>query len=104
VPPRKKIDLPDHVRDAVLGDIRLSEEIAKRADEDFKIRVHYAVEQGVMQGEIAEKLGVSQQMVSKLVRQGREALAERERVRLEQAGSRRDREDPDRPRELAAHA
>lgn len=103
MPPKKRITLPDQVRDAVLGDVALSCDIWNRAEEDFKVRVYYAVEQGVSQGEIAERLGASQPVVSKYARQGREILAARERGRVEQAGAGRDREDLDRSGELLAN-
>lgn len=103
MPPKKRVDLPDHVRAAVLGDVAHSCDVWTRAEEDFKIRTYYAVEQGVTQREIADQLGVTQQVVSKYASQGREFLAERERVRVEQAGAGRDREDPDRSGKLITH-
>jgi transposase-like protein len=91
VPPKRKIDLPDHVRDAVLDDVKLSQDISLSATENFKIRIYLAVQQGVSTYEIAERLGVSQSVVSKWSREG------------EQTRSRRLGGDPDRPAELATN-
>lgn len=104
MPPKKRIELPDHVREAVLGDVYHSCDVWSRAEEDFKIRVYYAVEQGVTQGEIGDRLRLSQAVVSKYARQGKEILAERERRRrLESEGDLRSGEDPFRSGELAAN-
>ncbi|MGW2513626.1 helix-turn-helix domain-containing protein [Streptomyces scopuliridis] len=73
MPPKKKVDLPDHVREAVLDDVALSHQEAIDAEERDKIRIFLATEQGLSTYEIATKLGVSQQVVSKWSRQGEEA-------------------------------
>jgi transposase-like protein len=95
MPPKKRINLPDHVRDAVLDDVALSHEETALAEEREKIRIFLATEQGLTTQEIADRMGVSQTAVSKWRRQGEEAY-----VRREEARSRRTGEDPDRSGEL----
>ncbi|WP_410088765.1 sigma factor-like helix-turn-helix DNA-binding protein [Streptomyces sp. t39] len=68
-----------------------------------KIRIYLATEQGLETYEIAERLGLSRTSVNKYARQGREALASRERSAGEQAGSGGGGADPGGPRELLAH-
>jgi DNA-directed RNA polymerase specialized sigma24 family protein len=96
MPPKKKVDLPDHVREALLGDVHMTYENAldakalqERADERFKIRIYLATEQGMTTREIAEELGIAQTSVSKYANQGREAYERREQARSQPAG-----EDP----------
>lgn len=91
MPPKKRITLSDEVREAVLEDVALSHEQAIDADKREKIRIFLATEQGLTTYEIAERLGVSQSVVSKWSRQG------------EQARDRRRGEDPDRPEELVSN-
>ncbi|MBA2951409.1 transposase [Streptomyces himalayensis] len=98
MPPRKKIDLPDHVRDAVLADVKMDYEQAINADERSKIRIYLATEQGLSTYELAEELSVSQSVISNWKRQGEEAYKRREQARDQQLG-----EDPLRPGELFAH-
>jgi transposase-like protein len=98
VPPKKKVTLPDHVREAALADVELSHQQAMEADERDKLRIFLAVEQGLSTYEIADRLGVSQQVVSKWRRQGEEVYKQREQARSERLGI-----DPDRPAELAAN-
>jgi hypothetical protein len=103
VPPRKKVTLPDHVRDAVLTDIALTYQNALDADEAAKIRLFLATEQGLDTYEIAEKLGISQTSASKYARQGKEALARRsEGGASESARGQQPGEDPVRSGERAA--
>lgn len=78
MPPKKRVDLPEHVRIAVLGEVRLDYVAAAKAEERTKIRIYLATEQGLTTYEIAEGLGVSQAVVSKWSRQGKEAY-ERQR-------------------------
>ncbi|MFF5471021.1 helix-turn-helix domain-containing protein [Streptomyces achromogenes] len=101
MPPKKKVNLPDHVRAAVLADIALTHESAVRAEENDKIRIFLATEQGLDTYEIADELGdVSQQTVSRWARQGREILERREREKRErEQGDHTAGEDPVRPRE-----
>ncbi|MEU3522355.1 helix-turn-helix domain-containing protein [Streptomyces sp. NPDC038707] len=101
MPPKRKINLPDHVRAAVLADIALTHESAVRAEENDKIRIFLATEQGLDTYEIADELGdVSQQTVSRWARQGKEILERREREKRErEQGSNPAGEDPVRPRE-----
>jgi predicted transcriptional regulator len=95
VPPKRKIDLPDHVRDAVLTDISLTFQRAIEADEAAKIRIFLATEQGLDTYEIAEELRISQTSASKYARQGKEALARREEgKRQREQGSAPAGEDP----------
>jgi transposase-like protein len=94
VPPKRKVDLPDHVRKAVLGEVRLGYEAAADAEERSKIRIYLATEQGLSTYEIAEQLNVSQAVVSKWSRQGKEAYERREQ------GSHPAGEDPVRSGEL----
>jgi transcriptional antiterminator len=72
VPPKKRIDLPDHVRAAVLSDVALSHQQAEAADENSKIRIFLATEQGLDTYELAEELGVSQSVISNWRRKGKE--------------------------------
>lgn len=95
MPPKKKVDLPDHVRAAVIGEVKLGYEAAADAEERSKIRIYLATEQGLSTYELAESLGVSQAVVSKWSRQGKEAYERRESARDHQLG-----EDPVRSGEL----
>lgn len=103
MPPKKKVDLPDHVRAAVLADIALTHESAVTAEENDKVRIYLATEQGLDTYEIAEELGdVSQQTVSRWARQGREILERREREkRQREQGGHSTGEDPVRSGEPA---
>lgn len=94
MPPRKRVDLPDHVREAVLSDVGLSYEQSLASDENFKIRIYLANEQGLTTREIADELKIGQTSVSKYLREGREAYERRQQAR----GSRAE-PDPDRPGE-----
>jgi DNA-directed RNA polymerase specialized sigma24 family protein len=78
MPPRKRIELPDRVRKAVLSEVKLSYLRALEADEESKIRMFLAVEQGLTTYDISERLEVPQQTVSRWCRQGREAWERRE--------------------------
>lgn len=62
---RKKFDWPPEVRDALLDDVQLWHAAALEAETRLKIRIYMAVEQGLTTGEIAVKLGISQQTVSR---------------------------------------
>lgn len=73
MPPKRKIQLPDHVRGAVLRSVGLAHETSIQADERFKVAIFLATEQGLTTYEIADKLGVSQAVVSKWRRQGEQA-------------------------------
>jgi hypothetical protein len=80
VPPKKRVDLPDHVRKAVLDDIELTHGAALDAEERDKIRIYLATEQGLDTYEIAERLGnVSQPTVARWALKGKEAFERRER-------------------------
>jgi transposase len=94
MPPKKRVDLPDHVRGAVLADVALTHEQALEADERDKIRMYLALEQGVTTDEIAEELKargmeISQPTVSRYARAGKEIYVRREQARNQPAG-----EDP----------
>jgi transposase len=65
--------LPDHVRSAVLDDLLLVHREAIDAEEREKIRIALAVDQGLTTKEIADRLSVSQSVVSKWRQQGEEA-------------------------------
>lgn len=86
MPPRKKAQMPDHVKEAVLEDVALSHQQAIAASEHDKIRIHLAWVQGATTKEIADKLGVSQQVVSKWRGQGEQALERRRRGDPERSG------------------
>jgi hypothetical protein len=98
VPPRKKIDLPDSVRAALLADVELTYRHSLDADESSKIRIHLAIEQGITTYELEDQLRVSQQTISRWGRQGKEALERREERKgaREPAGDRQSDPDPDR--------
>ncbi|WP_437071999.1 hypothetical protein [Streptomyces sp. enrichment culture] len=89
MPPKKKVDLPDHVRSAVLAEVSFDYEAAAAAEERSKVRIYLATEQGLSTYELAERLGVSQAVVSKWSRQGKEAFEARESARGRRTG-----EDP----------
>jgi Trp operon repressor len=89
VPPKKKVELPDHVRAAVLADVALTHQQALDADERDKIRIYLALEQGVTTRELEESLGVPQATISRWGRHGKEAFEARESARDQQLG-----EDP----------
>jgi hypothetical protein len=94
MPPKRKIDLPDHVRRAALTGVREARVRADRAEEDFKMDVFLKTEQGITQGELAAELGVSQPLISMYRTQGKEVYERRERERNSGGG-----EDPHRSRE-----
>lgn len=101
MPPKKKVNLPDHVREAVLDDVQLSRRVSEESDATYKIRIYLATEQGLTTYEIADSLRLAQQSVSRYARQGQELYeARKEALRNEQAGDGRGGGDPDRPREL----
>lgn len=81
MPPKKKVDLPDHVRAAVLSDVGLSFHQRNDADDSLKLRIYYAVEQGLTTQEIADQLGISQTSASKYRTQGEEIHKRREQAR-----------------------
>ena len=83
MPPRKRVTLPDHVRNAVLSDLALTKRRATEAEEDFKVRIYLGVEQGLDTYELAEELGLSQSAVSKYRGQGQAILERREKERGE---------------------
>jgi DNA-directed RNA polymerase specialized sigma subunit len=94
MPPRKRVDLPDHVREAVLADIALTHAQALDAEERDKIRIYLGTEQGLTTREIADEVGLGQTSVSKYAREGKEAYERRQQARSRRAG-----EDPDGPAE-----
>lgn len=101
MPPRKKIDLPDHVRAALLADVALTHQQALDADERDKIRIHLALEQGITTRELEEHLGIPQPTISRWGRLGKEAMEHRkEYARRESARDQQPGEDPLRPGEL----
>lgn len=62
---RRKFDWPPEVREALLDDVQLWHAAALEAETRLKIRIYLAVEQGLTTREIAVRLGISQQMVSR---------------------------------------
>lgn len=96
MPPTRKrrVDLPDHVREAVLGDVGLSLRQAEDAEERMKVRIYLAIEQGLTTRELAEGLRISQSSVSNYAREGKEAYDRREQERSGSPG-----DDPVRPGE-----
>ncbi|GAA1427684.1 hypothetical protein GCM10009601_39370 [Streptomyces thermospinosisporus] len=100
MPPKKKVTLPEHVRAAVLADIELTHQTAIQAEENDKVRIFLATQQGLDTYEIADKLGISQSSVSKYARQGREILERRRReAEARESGGQPSGEDPFRPGE-----
>jgi transposase-like protein len=75
------------VRAAVLADVELTHQQAIQAEENDKIRIYLASEQGLTTYDMAQRLGVSQSVVSNWRRQGEEAYKRRESARDHQAGS-----------------
>lgn len=98
MPPRKKITLPDEVRDALKGRLSESKDVADRAEESFHIDVYLMNRAGLTFEEIATQLGTRTSTVSDWKRKGEEAYRRRESARSESAG-----EDPVRSGELLAH-
>jgi len=99
VPPKKKVTLPEHVRNAVLADVALTYQRAMDADEDAKIRIYLATEQGLDTYELADELSISQTTASKYKIQGKQALERREEKRQRESGGGSAGEDPVRPGE-----
>lgn len=75
---RKRVDWPEHVRQMLFEEVRQSVEEAQSARARFKRRVYLAVEQGVTTRGIADKIGVSQQAVSRYRIEGEAAYRERQ--------------------------
>lgn len=86
MPPKKRIELPDHVRKAVLADVALTYQQSLESDENAKVRIYLATEQGLDTYEIAGQLGVSQSAVSKWKLQGKEVYHRREQERDQRHG------------------
>ncbi|MEV7814230.1 hypothetical protein AB0P05_26415 [Streptomyces flaveolus] len=87
--------MPESVRAAVLEDVALTYQTALDADENSKIRIHLALEQGVTTRELEEELHVPQQTISRWGRQGKEALERRKEARAKrEQGSQPAGEDP----------
>ncbi|MFG3718237.1 hypothetical protein ACGF8D_10615 [Streptomyces massasporeus] len=87
--------MPDHVRAAVLADISLTHQAAITAEENDKIRIYLATEQGLDTYEIADELRISQTSVSKYARQGKEIFERRtQEAREREPGGRPASEDP----------
>jgi pimeloyl-ACP methyl ester carboxylesterase len=104
MPPKRKVDLPDHVREAALADVQLSQRVSAESEASFKIRIYLATEQGLGQSEIADRLGLSQPVISKYVRQGQELYNARQKaLGNAQTRDRSDSEDPDRSGELISN-
>jgi DNA-binding transcriptional regulator YiaG len=95
VPPRKKIQLSDDVREAFKGRLTHSKEIADRAEEDFHIEVFLMNKSGLTFEEIATQLNTRTSTVSDWKKKGEEAFGRRESARDQQPG-----EDPVRSGEL----
>lgn len=106
MPPKKKVDLPDHVRAAVLADVELTHQQAEQAAENDKIRIYLALEQGLTTRELEAELGVPQQTLSRWGRLGKELLERREEARKprESARSRPAGQDPDGSAEREPHS
>lgn len=91
MPPRKKITLPDDVREALGERLRESKDASERSRENFLIDVYLMNKAGMTEKEIADLLKASPATVNDWKRKGEEARARRSGV------------DPDRPRELIPH-
>lgn len=91
MPPKKRIALPEHVRAALLEELEITHEAAVTADEQDKIRIYLATEQGLTTYEIGDQLGVSAQTVSNWRKRGEELRERREQARSERRGSGADR-------------
>jgi hypothetical protein len=97
VPPKKKVDLPDHVRAAALAEAELSYRDTLGAEERFKVQLYLKVQQGLTTYELAEYfqsrgLQVSQPTIARWANYGEEAYKRRESARDQQSG-----QDPVRP-------
>jgi hypothetical protein len=102
VPPKKKVDLPDHVRAAALAEAELSYRDTLSSEERFKVQLYLKVQQGLTTYELAEHfqgrgLQVSQPTIARWVNYGEEVYNRRESARDQQPG-----EDPVRSGERAA--
>lgn len=90
MPPKRRITLPDDVRDALSERLRESKEASERTRESFFVDVYLMNRAGMTEKEIAEVLGVSPATVNDWKRKGEEARNRRSGV------------DPDRSGELTA--
>lgn len=95
MPAKKKVDLTKDVKDAVRDRILLSQDasenaqrFADAADENFKIDIYLAVEQGMTTYEIGELLGKSQSVVSKWRIAGEQARDRRRSLSADGPGER----------------
>lgn len=75
--PRKKITLPDHVKRAVLHEIHMDHQASQAAVDREHLRIYLAVEQNVLQAEIADELGVTQQAISNWRKRGEQIARDR---------------------------
>lgn len=94
MPPKKRIELPEEVREALLDEVSLTYEVAQQATETSKIRMYLAIQQGLTTREIADQLNarsvkpVSQSTISNWSREGEQARKRRDRERAERPGER----------------
>jgi DNA invertase Pin-like site-specific DNA recombinase len=95
MPPRKRVDLPEYVREVVLLDVERSYRKSLESNEEAKIRIYLATEQGLTTRELADQLDIGQTSVSKYAREGKEAYE----LRDQKKRSRRTGEGPDGPSE-----
>jgi DNA-directed RNA polymerase specialized sigma24 family protein len=94
VPPKKKVQLSDDVRDAFKRQLADAKRVSDQATENFYVQVYLMNLSGLTFQEIAEIFGTRTSTVSDWKRKGEEAYAARESARSQEPG-----EDPLRPAE-----
>lgn len=65
----------------MLADVEATHEHAIQAEEHGKIKIYLALQQGLTTGELAPRLNVGQQTVSRWGREGKELYEKREQSR-----------------------
>lgn len=73
MPPRKRIELSQDVREALEEDLKLSYEAYCRTEEDFKIKLALANRAGLTIQDLSDAIDVGKSTVGDWKRQGEEA-------------------------------
>jgi hypothetical protein len=89
VPPRKRIELSDEVREALRGRLSVAKDVKDQAEESFYIEVFLMFKAGLTFDEITSELRASVGAVSDWKKKGEGAYNRRESARDRQPG-----EDP----------
>lgn len=81
MPPRKRIELSQDVREALEEDLALSYDAYQRAGEEFKMKVAVLNRAGLTVQDISDVIGVGKSTVGDWKRQGEEARDRRRGIR-----------------------